>query len=84
MLSVDGASAPVSSAPQPEHRSDSTECQLNHAHRIKRRPASTNYEGIEKLDQTVSTLLYILAVPERAVRLGLCHSIAGWAGDGGP
>jgi hypothetical protein len=33
------------------------------------------------MDQTVSRLVYI--VPEGKVGDGLCHSIAGWSGEGG-
>jgi len=75
----------IPSAPYPKHGSNPTQCcQLDHANESQSPLAFANYKGVQQVDEMVSGLLYIDAVPVSKVRVGLCHSIAGRAGDGGP
>lgn len=39
-------------------------------------------EGVEQVKEMAKGLLYIRAVPASKVRVGLCHLMAGGAGEG--
>lgn len=75
----------IPSAPYPKHGSNATQCcQLDHTNGSQSPLAFANYEGVEQVDEMVGGLVYIGPVPVGKVRVGLCHSMAGRAGDGGP